>query len=496
MIDEPLSDASTGLGDARQGPYFESPTPAAPHAPRLLLIAYNFPPDPAVGGLRWQQMARYFVDEGWAVDVVSRDFTDVSGLDRARLQRLTTGVRVFSVADREPLIVRIQHLIWPTVRRIIGQRTGPSASALTQDEVQHQKGARRIVRSYLAWVGFLRDKVWAEAAAERCCALTASAKYVAVVSSGPPHMAHEAARLVSRACGLPYIMDMRDPWSLVQWLHEATASPTWLRLARRFEQRTLSGATLVTMNTEPACNAMRGAYPEHAGKIEFVRNGCDDEPLPPSTHDAQFRIRFAGSVYMDRDPRPVFKAARLVIDGLKLTPEQFGIELVGQANRYAGTPTQQIAEDEGISDYVRIGGRRQRRQVMEFLAGASVLLSLPQDSDFAVPAKIYEYLRFPAWMLVLATPGSATEQLLRDTEADVLEPDDIEGIAAALRKHYEEFASGTRPLAIGRDGRFDRAVQAKKMVELVVQRCLSPAQPRTSSGARISAPKPSSSLQL
>ena len=100
-----------------------------------------------------------------------------------------------------------------------------------------------------------------------------------------------------------------------------------------------------------------------------------------------------------------------------------------------------------------------------------MLFSLPQDSDFAVPAKIYEYVRFEAWMLVLGTSTSATGQLLRDTEADVVDHTDIDGIARILRQRYEQFASGIRPQAIGRDGRFDRRLQAKKMLDLIIARC-------------------------
>src|SRR5258708_3978718 len=72
-------EASRGMNAAaRAALFYASPTPAAAGAPRLLLFIYNFPPDPAVGGLRWQEMGRYFAGEGWAVDVVTRDFSELS----------------------------------------------------------------------------------------------------------------------------------------------------------------------------------------------------------------------------------------------------------------------------------------------------------------------------------------------------------------------------------------------------------------------------------
>jgi glycosyltransferase involved in cell wall biosynthesis len=280
-------------------------------------------------------------------------------------------------------------------------------------------------------------------------------------------MAHEAGRRIAKHAGLPYVVDMRDPWSLVQRSGAETTSPVWRYLARRFERRAVSGAALITMNTEPAADAMRAAYPGRAGIVDVVRNGCDDEPLPPARRDARFTLRFAGSIYIDRDPRLVFRAAARLIAELGLSPDQFLIEFVGDVDKFGATPTMQIAREEGVEPFVTLRGHVKRSEALVFLAGASMLLSLPQDSDFAIPAKIYEYLRFDAWMLVLSHAGSATTRLLEGTEADVLDPTDVEGMTRVLRRRYDQFSRGERPLAAGRDGRFDRRMQSQKLMALL-----------------------------
>jgi hypothetical protein len=416
-------------------------------------------------------MAAYFAENGWAVDVIARDFSDLPGLDTARIEKLPAGMRIFSVPDRDPWIGRLQKFIWRPIRRVFGQLKMAKIHALSQQEIQEQRGFRTKLRTYFAWLDFSRGHNWARATAELAAELARSGGYVAIVSSGPPHMAHEGGRLASKKTRIPHVVDMRDPWSLVQRVQEILASPLWLRKASRYERRVIEHATLVTMNTEASRDAMRAAYPQHAAKIDVVRNGTDDDPLPPTKRDGRFRLRFAGSIYMDRDPRSCFKAAKRVITEFNLTPQQFLIEFVGQVYRYAGTPTLKIAEEEGIRDYVRVSGLVPRKEAMEFLAGGTMLLNLPQDSDFAVPAKIYEYLRFEAWMLVLAAANSATGMLLRDTEADVVDHGDIDGITRILRTRYEQFRSGVRPQAIARDDRFSRRLQAKRMLELITERC-------------------------
>ncbi len=473
------------IASVATGPlFYESPEPAPPDARRLLLISYNFPPDYSVGGLRWQAMALVLAEKGWVIDVIAREFSREQELDLARLERLPPGTRIYSVPDRETLVERVQKRAWPILRGWIGSRAAPEVYALSPSEIAHQPPSlRAAVRAYLAWVDVSRGRNWAHDAAALATSLARSARHVAVVSSGPPHMAHEAGRLVTRRTDIPHVADLRDPWSLLQRVQEAIASPTWLRLASHYESRVVREAAFITMNTEASGDAMRGAYPESAEKIYVVRNGTDDEPLPPTRRDSCFRLRFAGSIYIDRDPRLVFRAASWVMAELRLTPDQFCIELIGQVSSYSGTPTLQIAAEEGLGNHVHVGGLLPRQEALEFLAGATMLLSLPQDSDFAVPAKIYEYLRFDAWMLVLATPESATGRLLRDTDADLVDPEDIEGMAAVLLTRFQEFSRGIQPQAIGRDGRFDRRAQAMKFLDLLTQHVAAGRTPPAISGS-------------
>src|ERR1041384_4970983 len=103
--------------------YFASKTPAPADAPRMLLVSYHFPPDPVVGGLRWQEMARFFISLGWAVDVISRDFRDVEHLDPARLEHFRANLRLFSVADREPLVERTHKVAWPRISRLLARES-------------------------------------------------------------------------------------------------------------------------------------------------------------------------------------------------------------------------------------------------------------------------------------------------------------------------------------------------------------------------------------
>ena len=69
-----------------------------------------------------------------------------------------------------------------------------------------------------------------------------------------------------------------------------------------------------------------------------------------------------------------------------------------------------------------------------------------------------------SWLLVLAELQSATALLFRDTAADVVQPDDVTSMAAAIRRRFEQFRRGERPRALNADGSFSRARQAELLL--------------------------------
>ncbi|HEV2752159.1 MAG TPA: oligosaccharide flippase family protein, partial [Gemmatimonadales bacterium] len=461
------------------------PTPSYATAPsesraRLFLISYHFPPDPAVGALRWQKLARYAAERGWGLDVLTLHPAELEASDPARLADLPKGVRIYGIPRPRVRAEQVGVLVWhvyDAVRRLRQRiaRGGPARVERTPEsrsraEVRWRPfRLRDVTRAYYAWLDHAVAGRWAEEGARCALTLFEPGVHRAVISCGPPHMAHEGARRLARATGLPFIMDLRDPWSLMQRLPEAVASPAWFWLAQRHERRAVSQAALIVANTEPLRNVMRGVYRSAASRIIAVPNGFDDEPLPPalSRPGRRFTIAYAGTIYLDRDPRVLFRAAARLITDRHLTPRDFGIELMGHVQSLDGVGIEHIARDEGIADYVRAVPPRPRREALEFLSRASMLLVLPQDSDMAIPAKVFDYMRYDAWMLALADPGSAVEQLLRPSGADIVAPDALDTLSAVLQLRYIQHLRGERPVRLSVNEHYGRRAQADRLFSAI-----------------------------
>jgi len=214
-------------------------------------------------------------------------------------------------------------------------------------------------------------------------------------------------------------------------------------------------------------------YPFLRGRVRTVMNGSDTDPIPKSHVGGRFVVAFAGMIYLGRDPRVLFRAAARVARETGASPEEFAVEFMGD-DACNGVPLTTIAAEAGLVEHFRSHGFRPRRDALDFLSQAAVLVSLPLRTTMTLPAKLFEYMRFDAWLLALAERGSATEALLRGTGADVVAPEDEAGIAAVLRARFDEFRAGRRPVALNRDGRFDRSTQSGRMFTLLEEIAATP----------------------
>lgn len=459
-------------------PWFVAAGDADRSQRRLLVVSYHFPPSRAAGALRWQKLSRFAGEHGWGLDVIAAAPPPGVALEARAFADLPPGTRVYGIQESAAPWEPLEKAAWKMLR---GLRPRPPRSAaatpgsapaaapgaalaaesFTRSELPAvPRSLKDLHRAYVAATQNTREAIWARRAAALGASLIVPGWHRAIVSCGPPHMAHEAGRLLAERTGLPLVMDLRDPWSGVERLHESFASPVWYAVAERRERRCVRRAALVVMNTEPARDAMLSRYPALAGRVIAVMNGCDDEPLPVSPAGGPFRVMYTGSVYLDRDPRLLLRAAANVVREFGLTPDDFMVDFVGHASSYCGVTIESLAASEGLEGQVRLHAHVPRERLMEMLAEAALLVSLPQDSNLAIPSKIFEYLRFPAWILAFAEPGSATQALLAGTGADVVTHDDTAGATAAIRRSYTKYRDGTRPLPIGADPRFTRSHQA------------------------------------
>jgi glycosyltransferase involved in cell wall biosynthesis len=318
------------------------------------------------------------------------------------------------------------------------------------------------MRAYFAWKEIAEQRPWRDAMLRVGEELARTESYDAIVTCGPPHLVHTAGARLSARTGIPLVVDFRDPWSLQRVLPEHRASQLWFDMVSRYESEGVRQASLVVMNTEPCRDAMRARYAHHADKIIAVTNGYDEqESLPSPATDGRFRLIYSGTLYFVYEhPGAFFEGVSRLVREFGLTPAELAIEFIGDAAGFNGVPTSSLARAAGVEQFFQDLPFVPRKEVFQHLSRASVLVSLSQLNDLAIPSKLFDYMRFNAWILAIAGTGSATEVVLRGTNADVVPLNDADLIHRTLRERFLQFRRGERPVAIAAATRSSRREQA------------------------------------
>lgn len=446
-------------------PHFASPIAGRPSR-RLLLVSPAFPPCAEVGAIRWRRFADLLSARGWALDVVAGAAREWDRVDETSLQTLPPNVRVWT-PDLRPAI---PDRVWRTLKPLLRPgRAAPGATTDSPTAPGHEAAPTpsgvlsRLAREYRARNHFASWNDWCARVEALGAAIAADGVPAAVASSGPPHMAHEAARRLSRRLRVPLLIDLRDPWFADHAEPAELRSRTWKSRTSGYEAAACAAASCIVVNTPAAGRIMRERYPALAQRVHVVMNGADPEVRAFAARADRFEILHAGSLYGGRDPRPLFEGVRLLLDRAGAGSGDVAVTFVGDT-RYEGVGLGEIAERAGISSVFTSVPSVPRDEALRRMGRAAVLAVLPQQWSASVPAKVFEYMQFDAWLLVMGHVGDAMTTLMQDAGADVVPAGNAEAIAQALWRRLQDWRSGRLPMALNTDRRYDRAVQAERLV--------------------------------
>ena len=400
-------------------------------AQRLLVLTYHFPPDGAVGGLRWAGLSKYLAKLGWEVHVVTpgvgRDSPAVPGVHRhecARRRTLNDRYATFAARVRGGAV----H----------GRDNGPVATAPTA--AGPTIGAR--------WLGALRmvarialafpdnGRGWIFRAASTAGALLDEMEFDAVISSGPPHSVHFAALLATRGRAIPHIVDMRDPWRGANrdWPAYGMSS-RWLHpLIRPLEGFLFRRVQNVVVNTSEFADDLRRSQPQLA--VTHISNGTDVESLP-KRNDVRFdgfSIAYVGTLYAGRRFSTVLSALRSISTSRPRDIAQLKLRIAGAMDGLQTDQFRAELEALGLSELVTLYGMVPRADALDLLRRSQLALVLAQEQPTQVPAKLYECVGLGIPTLVLTEPGSAADREARRIGAIVADSGDVAAVEAVLNR--------------------------------------------------------------
>ena len=398
----------------------------------ILILSYHFYPSNEIGARRVTALARYLADNGVRVVVVS-------AFDNRSIQpgsELLPGI--FAVPVKRPKRALLNALVALKRRAKLPKASQPGEASASQasSEPGSIKGrSREIYFRALYFVDAYKKWAWRAARVAR----RAGEVYGATVmlASGPPHSALLAGAYAARRLRIPYVADLRDPWS--DYLASKSSTRTFeLAFLRRLERQILRSAAAITSTGATVAAHLVERDAGLRSKVHVVRNGYDG-PVKPGVQGTNGRlvILFAGELYLGRDPFPFLEALEWLLSQSDVDPSRVQVTFMGRVDSYAGTSLTRWMEDKRCAGVVRILPPQASEAVAAAAENSTVLLNLAQQQHLSVPAKTYEHLASGREILLVCEDDCETARLVSGIKGvNQVDPVNFQAFTDTLRSLY------------------------------------------------------------
>ena len=377
---------------------------------RVLVVAYYFPPSGGPGVQRVLKMIRYLPHFGWEPVVLTVREGTFPARDDSLLAEAPPTLHIERTRILEP---------YKLYRRMTNTQQPIDIAVLTHH--RSKSWSQRIaewVRATLfipdARIGWIVDAVPAGISLIKHFGISM------IYTSSPPYTCALIGRALKRRSELPWVMELRDPWTGFLTTPKRWWLPAWID--RQLERSCLERADRIVVAWDGITRDALAKYPSlPSEKFVTIPNGFDAADYPPTQllPTDKFTIAYTGSLYGLRNPALLVTALETLFAQGVLSPERVRLRLVG---RIGEDVTADISRSPvyACTEFIPYRPHSESIRLLQASDVALLIVDRSSERNAIVPGKVFEYLGAGKAILALAPHGSAIEELLTETQAGVV----------------------------------------------------------------------------
>lgn len=427
---------------------------------QILIIAYYFPPSGGSGVQRVLKFAKYLPENGWQPTILTVDpaYAAYPDYDESLVEEVPKDIRVVRTRSWDP---------YSFYAKLQGRRKQDLIGTGFVREPAN-KGQISRLAMWLRANLFLPDARvgWVPFATFAAGRLIRKERYHALLTSGPPHSVHLVGRRLHRRFGIPWVVDMRDPWTDL-WSNlvmPQTRLARWLDAT--FERSVLKEADTVVSVSDGVGEGLQTKAP--IKRYETITNGFDSADIPTATwirrNDDIFTLTYVGTLYNPQHVPALVQALATVVRNRKIRVQFVGRvdEAVVRAYREAG-----LGEILQVVPYVP------HVEAIGYMRTANILMVIIPKVAYSrgiAPAKMYEYLALGKPILCIGpTDGDPATILSKTRGGVVIDYDDVDGIQDFITMHADGVSRGEAPESPDHEAiqAYDRRFLTRRLASLL-----------------------------
>jgi glycosyltransferase involved in cell wall biosynthesis len=395
---------------------------------KVLLIAFHFPPDASVGAVRPAKFAKYLSKYGWQPIILTLTNNSYDHLDHTRYEPELNHLKII----RAPLIPGPLSIYsyFNKVRKLNNKKpTNVQAETFIRrmKTIETLKSLVRLPDENQGWIfnvllfGYYAMKIHG---------------VDLFVTSGPPMSTHLGGLLLKKLSHAKWLADFRDPWMTSSWRKEIISTKISDKIEYQFEKQVVNAADAVVSTTDTVTDYFKSILPaDKKEKCITITNGFDTADFPKNARTTaignlrKITLTHAGTLYLNRDPKPFFKALSDLTHRSDVTLPEFKIDLIGSGKFYKESSIESIIRQYSLESVIQLYDKMPFQSCIERLQNSNALLLFAQGQPQQIPKKVFEYIKINRPILAITEDGE-TKKLLEQFDnafiADPLNPRDIQ----------------------------------------------------------------------
>lgn len=395
---------------------------------RVLMVAYAFPPAGGAGVQRTAKFVKYLPQYGWLPTVLTVTESCYGVTDASHTNDFPEDLKIIRTAHFDP-VARFTRM----------PAASPSFNSNGSQAVA-KKSLKKSLRAFARdrWIAFDKKFLIPDQAVLWCpqalaAGLEAHLKepFDLIYATGEPYSDYFTAATLSRLTRVPFVIDMRDPWTLSPY-RQTVGSNTRQAIERWQERRILSRCRACVF-ANPAMALYSNTFPEWADKFHYIPNGYDSadfDGVEPQGFD-KFTIVHSGTFLSGyRTANTFLLALKELLSASPDLVDKLQVFFVGKIGE-----EQKLIQELALEGVVKQTGYLSHKESISYLKNADLLLLVGGEHAWEETGKVYEYFASGKPILALVNPEGAAAQLLKNyPTASIVERTNIAETGAALSK--------------------------------------------------------------
>ncbi len=368
---------------------------------KVLIITYYWPPGSGPGVQRFLKFSKYLREFGWEPIILTVENGSYPSIDTSLLKDILEGLKVFKTKSYEPF-----H--WYNILKgKKGKSTGVGMVGM-HNQSWFQKMALHIRANY-----FIPDarKGWKKYALKKAKVIIQEEHVDAIITTGPPHSAHLIGLDLKKQMNLPWLADMRDPWTTVFYNEFFPRTEATKRKDKLLEDLVLQSADGVAV----VSNGLKQEFSDRNNNISIIYNGFDETDLPLSIpqRNKRFTISYVGNFKPNQNVEVLWQ----VLSEIKKEEIDFSTDLELFLTGNVDTSVTQSILLHSLQDNLILSPFVAHQEAVHRMMSADMLLFVIPKSErnkLIITGKLFEYLATGNSILGIGPVDGDASALLQD----------------------------------------------------------------------------------